>query len=367
MDLDLAYMSNLRAADGTKTNADRLCTAFDSRDGIHLSAIHIQGTGLPETLRTTQPGYETLYPRSFREGIEVTDPDVVLIHGFNADMIEYLEDYADDDDRVYVFRDGINVMENWLALYGTPDPRTITTPIRKLDLFDGIFAPSRAAAERLDFIYGPDCPHLAVAPCVIDYEAYVPSPWMKDDTLRVVTASRVAPNNYILAPILAVRRLTREREDLDVELHILGGADEPYQQVVSQLADGMDEVDFSGHLDPDDARLYLQAADVVCVPSVTQQAVPTVAVEALAAGSVVLSGGYRTAGEEEMLVQVPVDHPPTWFDALADVVDSPDDARQRVRDGLDAARSYHVERVVDEAYLPMLSLLNEEYGRGGDV
>lgn len=358
--MKLAYMSNLRAADGTKTNADRLCAEFHSRDGIDVTALHIQGTGLPENLRTTKPGYETLYPRSFREGIEEADPDVVLIHGFNADMIEYLEEM--DDDRAYVFRDGINVMENWLSLYGTPDPRTITTPIQKLDLFDGVFAPSQAAAERLDFIYGPECPHLAVAPCVIDYEDYVPSPWMQDDTFQVVTASRVAPNNYILAPILAVRRLTREREDLDVELHILGGADEPYERVIGQLADGMEEVDFQGHIDPDGTRLYLQAADVVCVPSVTQQAVPTVAVEALAAGSVVLSGGYRTAGEEEMLVQVPVDHPPVWFDALVDAVDSPDDAKQRVRDGLEAARTYDVERVVDEAYIPMLSLLNEEYG-----
>lgn len=362
----IAYFSNLRGVDGTKTNADRLCAEFDRREEIDLTAVHIQGTGLPENLHTTEPGYETLYPMSFRDGIEATDPDIVFIHGYNVEMIEYLEEFVDeedeeDEDRAYVFRNGVNVMENWLALYSNPDPRMVTTPLQSFDLFDGIFAPSMAAAERLDFIYGPACPSIAIAPCVIDYDHYAPTPWMDGDTLTVVTASRLAPNNYIIAPLLAVRRFAQERDDIDVELHILGGGDKPYWEVISQLAGDMDEVNATGHIDPDEVRQYLQEADIACVPSVTQQAVPTVAVEALAAGCVVLSGAYQTAAEEEALVQVPVDHPVTWFDALADVVDSPEDATEQIRTGLEAARAYDVERVVNQAYMPMLTMLFAEY------
>lgn len=357
--MKLAYLTNINATDGTKTNADRLCRELDSRPGIDLTAVHIQGTGAPENFWTDELGYEALYPRSFRKGIEATDPDIVFVHGFNADMLDYLRDFAPEDDRVYTFRNGINTMENWLALYATPDPRTVTAPVTQLDLFDGVFAPSRSAAERIDFNYGPEAPHLAVAPCVIDYSEYVPQPFMQDDSLVVVTASRVAPNNYILAPILAVRRIATEL-DVDVELHVLGGADEPYRRVLSDLTGGMEEVNVLGHLPPDEARQYLQGADVVCVPSVTQQAVPTVAVEAMAAGSVVLSGDYRTASEESALVRVPVDHPPVWYDAIKDVVESPEEAKQIIRDGLDAAREYDVEGVVTEAYLPMFNLLLEE-------
>lgn len=355
----VAYLTNLNATDGTKTNADRLCREFDKRDELDLTAVHIQGTGAPENFWTDELGYRALYPVSFRQGIETVDPDIVFIHGHNPDMMEWLKENAPEDDRVYVLRNGINVMEQWLALYATPDPKTVTTPLTHLDLFDGVFAPSQAAADRLNFAYWNDTPHMAIAPCTIDYEKYVPTPFRDDGTLRVMTASRIAPNNFIIAPLLAVQALASE--GYDIELRILGSGDQPYRRTIDQLTGGMEHVGVVGHVDADEVRQHMQECDVVCVPSVTQQAVPTVAVEALASGCIVLSGGFHASAEEETLVTVPADHPPAWYEALTDILDSPDEATDIIADGLQAAKHYDTEHVVDEAYLPFFhALLSEQ-------
>lgn len=357
--MNLAYLTNLNAVDGTKTNADRLCREFDQRDEIDLTAVHIQATNAPENFWTDELGYEALYPRSFRKGIETVDPDIVLIHGYNVDMIDYLTDYAPEDDRIYVLRNGVNTMEQWLSLYSSGDPRRVAYTLSKFDVFDGVFCPSTAAAERLNFAYGSDTPHLAVAPCVIDYDQYAPSPFMDDGDLHVILASRMAPVNYTLGPILALQRLAVD-DDASVKMQVLGGGDRPYREVIEMVTEEMPHVEVTGHLSPADAKAHMEAADVLCVPSVTQQAVPTTAVEGLAAGCVVVSGAYQSAYEEETMIRAPADHPPAWYEVLSDIIESPDEAVDRIQDGLEAAKQYDTARIVTEAYLPTFNLLLAE-------
>lgn len=357
--MKLAYFHDFDGVSGSTTNADRLCRAFHAHDDVDLVAVHAQGTGAPENFWTDELGYPALYPMSFRDGIEATDPDVVFVHGYNVDMIDYLSEHAPEDDRVYVFRNGVNTLEQWLMLPSHGQPRRVTTPVSALDCFDGIFAPSQAAAERIKFHYGDDAPHLAVAPCVIDYDHYAPEPFMSDGVCRVLTGSRIAANNYILAPLLAVRRLI-QTADVKVDMEIMSAGPAPFTQTIQSVAGGLENVRIVGQIPADEVRGHLQKSDVVCVPSITQQAVPTFAVEAMAAGNVVLSGAYRTAYEEEALIRVPVDHIPSWYEALEDVLDDPDDAREYVRKGLDNAQAYDTDHVVREAYLPMLNLLLAE-------
>lgn len=362
--MKVSYVTNLtNAVGGGGSNAERLCAAFDSRPEIDFVAIHASGTNAPETFWTDELGYRACFPKSLKDGIEQTDPDIVFVHGFNVSMIDWLRDHAADDDRIYTWRNGVNTLEQWLTLYNHGSGRKVTAPVYDLDFFDAIFAPSYAAGERLRFHYGSDCPHLSVAPCTIEYKKYVPTPFMEDNTLRIATASRVAPNNYILGPLLAVRRLI-EQENLDVDMEIMSAGDRPYPDVIESVAADIDQVRIVGHLQTDEVQNHLEYADVVCVPSISQQAVPTIAVEAMAAGNVVLSADYHTVTEEDTLIRVPLDHIPSWWKALKDTAEHPDDANSRIKDGLEAAKGYDTEKVVNESYLPMFTMLMDEYKDG---
>lgn len=356
--MKVAYLTNLTSAvGGGGTNADRLCRAFHQSDEIDVVAVHAQGTNAPETFYTDKLGYPAQFPVSLRDALDEIECDIVFVHAFNVEMIEWFSHYAaNDDERVYVWRNGVNTLEQWLNLKRNGDIRNVTTPISNLDFFDGIFAPSSAAAERLKLNYGDDCPFLAIAPCTIDYSEYIPTPFYEDGTLRITVASRIAANNYVLQPLLAVRRLV-EQEGFDVEMEILGGADGRYGDTITSVAEGVHEVSVKGHLPPDEAKKYLEWSDVVCIPSISHQAVPTVAVEAMAAGNVVLCSPFHTVNEEDTLIRVPMDHPPMWHDALLDVADDRAGSLDLVNQGIERAKAYDVGRVVGEAYLPMLTML----------
>lgn len=357
--MKVAYLTNLNSVGGGGTNADRLCRTFHELDEIEVVAVHAKGTDAPENFWTDEFGYQALYPRSLKDAIEVTDPDIVFVHGFNVDMIEWLRDFsADDDDRAYVWRNGVNTMEQWLTLYNHGSIQKVTTPVYDLDFFDAIFAPSHAAAERLSFNYGSSCPPISIAPCTIDYKKYVPGTFMEDDTLRIATASRVAPNNYILGPVLAARRLIEE-EGFDVDMEIMSAGDRPYPAVIEAVAGEIDQIRIVGHLSPDRVQTHLEYADVVCIPSITHQAVPTVAIEAMAAGNVVMCSPFHTINEEDALIRLPMDHPPSWWQALKDVAEDRESALDTVRRGIHAAKDYDTRRVVREAYLPTFKLLSD--------
>lgn len=344
----VAHLWDTRGVDGAVSNASRLSRAFDKRDEIDLVAMHLNGTGYPENFWTAEPEYLVCYPKSVEDGLDEIEPDVVLVHAFSPSLNEWLGDNADPDTTL-IYRVGANTLEQWLY-----DPGRVPPIIDGLDVFDGLVAPSYAAAERLKLNYGDRTPHLAVAPCTIDYRNYAPTPFMEDGTLRIVMASRMAPNNFILGPLLAARRLA---DEIDIEMRILGGGLDPHVQAVGSIAEGMDEVELLGHQPARRVREELEWADVACVPSISQQAVPTVAVEAMAAGCVVLCAPFTTTNDESALIRVPIDHPPAWYDALSDVAESPDDANDLIRQGLEAASEYDTNEVVKEAYLPTFEML----------
>lgn len=352
----VAYLTDLmNATGGGASNADRLCQEFHNKDEIDLVAVHAGGTGLPENLWSSHAEYLTLYPKSLRDGLEEVDADLIFVHSFNADMFDWLGDYADEHPQtILVYRAGVNTFEQWVTLQQHRSVERVTTPIAGFDCFDAVFAPSHAAAERIKMNYGNDSPHLAVAPCTITYNEYSPTPFMEEGSLRVVTATRIAPNNYALAPILAVRRLV---DEYDMEMEILSAGEGPYLRAIHAITEDVDEVEIVGHIDYDDVQRHLEWADVVCIPTASQQAVPTVAVEAMAAGNVVLCAPFYTGNEENTLVRVPLDHPPAWYDALSDVAEDADGANDRIRRGLRAARNYDTATIVDEAYMPMFELL----------
>lgn len=123
----------------------------------------------------------------------------------------------------------------------------------------------------------------------------------------------------------------------------------------------MDEVRIVGHIPKEEVKIHLEHVDVVCIPSVSQQAVPTIAVEAMAAGNVVLCSQFHTVNEAAALIRLPMDHVPSWYQALKDVHDDPQDANDIVREGLDSSKDHDVEQVVTGAYLPMLTMLVDHY------
>lgn len=355
----VAYLTDLlNAVGGGGSNANRLCIHFDEQDDIDLTAVHAPGTGAPENFWSAKTAYLTLFPMTLRDGLDELDPDLVFVHSFNPGMMAYLEEYKEEHpEKIIVYRAGINTLEQWLTLGRSGDVNRVTSPIGGLDFFDGIFAPSYAAAERIKLNYGDAAPHLAVAPCTVEYSQYVPTPFMDDGSLRVVMASRIAENNYALGPLLAVRRLS---ENLDIEMKILSSGQPAYIRAIQSVAEEVDGVEIVGHVDYDDVTDYLNWGDVVCVPSVSQQAVPTIAIEAMAAGNVVLSTTYQAVQEEETIIRVPLDHPPAWYDALEDIAESPDEANERIRQGLDKAMEYDTGYVVEQSYKPMFELLRAE-------
>lgn len=362
----IAYLTDLlNMTGGGGSNADRLCRELHGRDGIDLTTVHSGGTGLPDHMWNGEGDYLRLYPTSLSDGIDELDPDIVFVHSFNVRMFEWLADYADEHpETALVYRAGVNTVEQWLTLYQHQSPKRVTTPVGSLDAFDAIFAPSYAAAERIKLNYGDAAPPLIAAPCTIDYKSYAPTPFREDGTLRVVMASRIAPNTYALAPLLALRRLA---EKYDIEMEILSAGDSEYIQTVFSVADDIDAVEIVGNVAYEEVQGHLEWADVVCVPTAAQQAVPTVAVEAMAAGNVVLCAPFYAVNEEETLVRVPFDHPPAWYDALADIAGNRDDALDRIRAGLDAAAEYDTERVVTDAYMPIFHSLVAEQEMGADV
>lgn len=347
--MELAYVTNLHGVSGASVNADRVCSYLATETDVDVTAVHSQSTGLPKPVETVTGDYPQRWAPDLLDGLVDLDPDIVFVHSYNPDLLLELRGQAEVDDRTWLWRHGASVAEQWLTLGHYRDADRVTSLVTDLSWFDGVFCPSKAAAMRLNLMYGADTPPMTVAPIVIEPEAYDPTPFLAGGTLRIVTASRVAANNYLLAPLLAARNLATEH---DVEMRILSAGKEHYREVVDRIAGDMEFVEIEGNLPPDDVIEHLEWSDVVCIPSYAHQSISTVAAEAMAAGNVVLAGQYQAVNEEESIIRVPVEHGPAWYAALQDVVDDPEDAQEWVDDGIAHAADYAVERVVEKAYLP---------------
>jgi len=351
-EIRLAHVYNAQAAGGGNVQAQTLLSEWRNH-GFDAWGVHATNTGFEDTFVTEEPGYPLMYPNKLTEGLKEIGPDIVLVHGYSPTLDQQLKDLSDSDDfdAVFALRKGMNLFEYWLGAAASDEPKKTTYQITGFDWYDAIICPTRAASERVSIAYGDDCPRLAVVPNGIRRDDYVPSSFMQDGFLRVVTASRLAPNNYVLSPLLAVMRMISQ-EELPVKMDIYGPANNVTGPVVGSLASEYDDITIHGNSSHDEVREAVERSDVVCVPSVSQQAIPLAALEGMAGGNVVL-GSFYEAQEEEAIIQVPAAQPPRWYDALKDAYDDPEDAREWVRKGMERAAQYSVENVVAEGYRPV--------------
>lgn len=366
MTFRLAHVYNHLGGGGGANQARTLLRGWGDH-GIDAWGVHAANIGAPESFISEKLDYPLMYPSDLQDGLRELEPDVVFVHGYSDQLNEMLKDLsdADDFDAKFVLRKGMNLLEYWLGTPADGNPAKVTQQVSNLDWYDLIICPTHAVAERTQLCYGDGCPPLYVVPNAIDRDEYVPSSFMQNGWLHVITASRIAPNNYILSPLLAALRIIEEGT-FPIKLDVCGPANQPLGEVIGGLAEEHDEITLHGKLDHDEMRTYMETADVVAIPSLSHQAVPLAAVEGMAAGNVIL-GSFHEAHEEPAIVHVPAAHPPAWYDALTDAYADPDDAREWVRKGIENAANYDVERVIGDGYLPVFDdLLAEEMPTADD-
>lgn len=346
----ICHVLNWGGSGGGAIQAKTLLDGWNDHPDLEAWAIHAANLGAPESFVTEEPGYPLMYPAEFTDGMREIDPDLVFVHGFSPDLDNKLRGLAesDDFDAKFVLRKGMNLFEQWA---GGGSAENIVHQVTKFSWYDAIVCPTQAVAERLRLCYGRDVPTLAYVSNAIRREDYVPSSFMTDGFLKVVTASRGAPNNYLLSPLLAVARII-ESAEFPIKLDMFGANSGPHSDTLHSLTDGFDDIQVHGRVDHDSLRDHLEAADVVCVPSISHQAIPLVALEGMASGNIVL-GSFPEAEEEDAIITVPATHPPSWKEALTDAYEDPEDAREWVRKGIEKSAFYDVSTVVEDGYVPV--------------
>lgn len=347
----ICHVLNWTASGGGSGQAKTLLDGWNAHPELEAWAIHASNLGSPENFVSDDPGYPVMFPANMADGIREIDPDIVFVHGYSPELNQNLRELSegDDVDAAFILRKGMNMFEHWLG--GAADARQIVHQITNLGWYDAVICPTQAVGERMHLMYGDDSPTLAYVSNAIKRDEYVPSSYLSDGWLKIVTASRGAPNNMLLSPLLAVARII-DNEEFPVKLDMYGASSGQHDAVMQSLADGFDDINVYGYVDHDELKMQMEASDVVCVPSISHQAVPLAAVEGMAAGNVVLTS-FPEAQEEEALINVPATHPPAWREAIRDAYDDPEDAREWVTTGIERAALYDVDTVVEEGYLPV--------------
>lgn len=350
-DIVLAHVFNANSVDGGNNQATTLLDAWTRHPDIDPIGVHAANLQSPENFITHEWDYPVMYPSRVDDGLREIDADIVFVHGFSPQLNSLIREYAEDSDAVFVLRKGANVFEHWGLVFDHKQPEKITHQITEFDWYDCIVCPTIHARDRISLCYADDTPRLAYIPNGIRREDYVPSSFMRDGTLKVTTVSRGGPNEFLLSPLLAVARLLDEG-DVPVELDMYGANFEQIDMTIRSLAADYDDIAVNGYVEHDEVRRALEASDVVCVPSVSQQAIPLAALEGMAAGNIVLTS-FPEADEEDALIRLPVTHPPAWHDAITDAVEDPEDAREWIRRGIERAADYDVSHIVNDGYIPV--------------
>lgn len=357
MSIRLAHIYNHQAAGGGNAQATTLLEEWAQTDEIDPIGVHAANLGSPESFISEELAYPLMYPSSIEDGLREIDPDLIFVHGFSPELNSRLKGLheADDFESTFVLRKGMNLFEHWGLIFDHNNHKKITHQVTEFGWYDCIVCPTKHTQERVSLCYADDAPRLAYIPNGIRNNEYVPSSYMKDGKLEVITVSRGGPNEFLLSPLLAVARLG-DRDDIDVELRMFGANFAGIDRAVKSLASDYDHISVNGWVDHDQLRSGLEASDVVCVPSISHQAVPLAALEGMAAGNVVLTS-FPEADEEPALIKVPATHPPAWHQAITDAHEDPDDARDVVREGIERAADYDVKRIVHEGYIPVFEEL----------
>lgn len=360
MTYTLAHIYNHDGTGGGNKQASLLLRAWAATDDIDPIGVHAANLNSPENFVSDELEYPLMYPSNIGDGLREIDPDIVFVHGFSPVLNDLLREVKEsgDTDAKFVCRKGMNLYEHWGLIFKDRNPRKITDQVTALDWYDCIVCPTIHVRDRISMFYGGDCPQLAYIPNAINRDQYVPSSFMADGTLRVMTASRGGPNDFLLSPLLAVARLL-DGPDIPVKLEMYGANFDPIDQVIRSLAADYDDIEVAGYHPREQVKHRMEAADIVCVPSISHQAVPLAAVEGLAAGNIVLAS-FPEADEEEAIIKMPATHPPAWYEAIKDAYEDPDDAREWVRKGIEAAARYDVSTIVNDGYLPVFEDLLDE-------
>lgn len=325
---------------------------------VDVTAINIQQTGYPEPLIHDEGEYPWIFPHDLAEVLREQQFDVLIVHTYNTELFGVLEDLRPDLDTAMIYRHGTNMFENWVGrAAGRPlQLSSLSSIVWDLDMFDAISCPSQTVADRIQLYYGDDAPALMIIPNPIDLHNYTPTTYFDGDALKVVIAGRLQVNNYMPMPLLAVRRLI---EDYDVTCRVIGGGNEALANSLQRLAGDAEEIEFLGHVSREQVIRNLERADVACVPAISHNAVPYAVIEALAAGCVTLASESMVMREEPAVIPMPHESPSEWYEALSDACTDIEDCKEIVRDGLEAARKYRVEDVVEQGYLPLFERLSD--------
>lgn len=368
--MDVVYLSSINKPSGAGTHAKLLMEELATRDGIDLTAMQGQQTGWPETFITEGDDpdleldlpYDWVFPHNIEEALIARDPDAVIVHVFNTQLFDVLESVSEQTDITFILRHGTNLYEQWVNRWRGQNETlsSVSEVVWGLDWFDAIICPTQTVADRLQLYYGDDCPQLFAIPNGINLDEFVPTTYRNTDEFRVVVASRPVANNYLALPILAARRLV---EDIPIKLRVYGGGDAESERLIGtcqRLAGDTGDIEFWGQTDREVVIRALEQADVACVPSMSHNAVPYAALEGLAAGCLVIASDCAAIREEPTIIRASPEDPTTWYEALWDAYHDAEDVKEIVRDGLQAAREYNVERIVSEGYLPLLEQVADE-------
>lgn len=260
-----------------------------------VDAPYIEGEGM-------------IYPtRGLAEAVRALDPDVVLVHIINQEVVQELPEIQAT--HPVLMRAGVNIHEAVLAgaqglAAGLP------TTIQALQSFDHLIAPSNQAANDLNAL-GADEERITVLPSAISLE-HAREPNFNAPVAAGCLSTRLSPLKNQHTLIVAMGALREIEPSVTVPLY-LPGANAGYGQVLQQTANVMglgNRVQTDLFYEDPEADFFPNIG-VHLMPSFSER-LPLAVLEAARAGvpNIVAETGW--AEEFDSMVTAPPDDPWSW-------------------------------------------------------
>lgn len=351
-------------------------TAADLPDTVEMSpgvlVRHVDAGPFEGLVKEDLPGQLCAFAAGMMREIARVPPghyDLAHSHYWLSGQVGWLVAERWQVPLVHTMHTMARVKNRQLAADDVPEPpgREIGE-MQVVDIADRLIANTDEEANELVEYYEADPEKVVVVPPGVDLERFVPGDrgearsrtGVAEDAVVLLFVGRIQPLKGPDVLVRAAAELLRERPELRDRLvvAVLGGASGRGLAAPDRLRELGDELGIADvlHLAPPVSRTELadwyRAADIVAVPSHTES-FGLVAVEAQASGALVAAanvGGLRTAvGDGGVLVDG--HDPAVWADALAGLLDDPDEAerlRARARERAQGfGWSVTVDRLLD--------------------
>jgi len=343
----LAYLTALDGQSGAEIQANMLSDFLAKH--FDLTLVNAIGTNAPTNfiVRVKENNYSLMYPKTVEEGLLDLNPDICLVHVYSPELFANLRILKERTGMTMGLRHGISLMEHHLTyLMRNNNPDYVITLFNDLDFFDFIICPSKKVEEEIKLWYG-DKVQTEVIPVAVQPDIYVPTPFMEDGILRILVATRHAPNNFISVILSMMKRLEQE---IPCSMQVIGGGVRDYTQLFSRIVEkcGLKNVYISSFVSEEQKRRVFEKADIVLIPSISHQGVPLSVVEALSSGTIPIVSDLPVMNEIESTIKVRHDSIIDWQKEIKKLFYDQKLAKRLILKGLQEVEKFRIDKIIKQ-------------------